>query len=89
MVAGTATDLSTFDEEFAEKVRSAFARNESLLKQLILLGKQDGSFRANIDVDAFAYVLLCLLQGMRVVGKAGADREKMMSVVDQALATLT
>ena len=87
MVVGTATDLSSLDQEFADKVTAAFTRNESMLKQMLLLGKQDGSLRADIEVDAAAYFLLCLLQGMRVVGKVGASREKMMAVVDQALAS--
>lgn len=88
MVVGTAAELSTFDDEVAAKLKSALRRNEATLRKLIVLGQEDGSLPATVDADATAHFLLCLLQGMRVVGKAGASRAKMMTVVDLALANL-
>jgi TetR/AcrR family transcriptional repressor of nem operon len=88
LVVGSATELATFDAEAAACVTAALRRVETMLRDLIRLGQSDGSIAPGIDPDAAACTLLCLLQGFRVVGKAGRSRAGMMAAADQALRLL-
>jgi hypothetical protein len=51
-------------------------------------GQADGSISAVIDSEVTARLMLCLLQGMRVIGKTGRSRQQMMAVVDAAMKLL-
>lgn len=88
LVVGSTVELSTFDKAVADHIAAALARNEILLADLIRQGQADGSIASHIDVHATARMLLCLTQGMRVVGKTGRSREQMQAVVDVALKAL-
>ena len=89
LVVGSATDLALLDEDMAAQVVKALKRMEKLLRSLIELGRSDGSVPPGIDVEASARALLCLLQGLRVVGKLGRTRSEMMAAAEQALELLT
>lgn len=88
LVVESAAELSFFDEDVAERVTTALGRNEALLAGLIREGQEDGSLAAHIDPEDAARMLLCLVQGMRVVGKTGRRRQDMLAVVDTALKAL-
>ncbi len=84
MVVTSAAELATLDAEAAAKVRGAMRRVESLVCDLIKLGQSDGSIRPNLDAEAVAGALFCVIQGLRVVGKTGRAKSEMMSVANQA-----
>jgi AcrR family transcriptional regulator len=88
LVVGSATELATFDAEMAGRVTAALKRVEALLRDLIRLGQADGSIPSRVDVEASARALLCLLEGLRVIGKLGRSRAEMISAADQALRLL-
>ncbi|MDQ0318348.1 AcrR family transcriptional regulator [Pararhizobium capsulatum DSM 1112] len=89
LVVATATELAATDALAARDVDEAHASNEGLLRDLILLGQQDGSIGVEIDAQATARTMLCLQQGMRVVGKTDSrSREDMARIVDVAMAML-
>jgi AcrR family transcriptional regulator len=88
LVVGSATELATFDAEMAGRVTAALKRVETLLRDLIRLGQSDGSISSLIDIEASARALLCLLEGLRVIGKLGRSRAEMISAADQALRLL-
>ncbi len=88
LVVGGAAELSTFDPEVARHIVSALERNEAFLAGLIREGQADGSISVSVEPDAAARMLLCLVQGMRVVGKTGRSREEMQAAVDTALRAL-
>lgn len=85
LVVGSAVELSTFDGELARRVKGVISRNEALLAGIIAEGQADGSITPDIDVEAAARLMLCILQGMRVIGKTGRTRDEMHAVVDVAL----
>lgn len=89
LVVSCASELATFDPEVAKKVAAAMDTNEAVLRDLIEQGKKDGSVPAHIDGRATARLLLCLVQGMRVVGKTGRTRDEMVAAVGVAMKTLT
>ncbi len=88
LVVGSAAELAIFDEEVAQRVEASFERNETLMAELIRQGQADGSISAGIDSRATARLMLCLLQGMRVVGKTGRTRAEMAAVVEVAMRIL-
>jgi TetR/AcrR family transcriptional repressor of nem operon len=71
--------------DVARRVRETMARTEALLVDLIRLGKLDGSIASDVDERSAARLMLCLLQGMRVVGKVGRSERDMTAVVGAAL----
>lgn len=88
LVVGSVAEIASFDPPVAQHVLSALARNEAFLADLIQQGQKDGSIAATLDRKATARMLLCLTQGMRVVGKTGATRASMRAVVQTALRAL-
>jgi TetR/AcrR family transcriptional regulator, transcriptional repressor for nem operon len=84
LVVGSAAELATFDAEIAQRVTAALHKSEALMVDLIRQGQADGSIPAAIDSEATARLMLCLLQGMRVIGKTGRTRTQMAAVVDAA-----
>ena len=88
MVVSVASDLATFDTEIAQRVTGSLKRSEALLGELIGQGQADGSIAATLDGATIARLMLCLLQGMRVVGKAGRSKKNMQAVAHAALKLL-
>lgn len=88
LVAGSLTDIATFDGEVAGQVAAALRRTENLLGRLIRLGQKDGSIASAINPEASARVLLSLIQGFRIVGKVGRSRADMLATADQAMRLL-
>ncbi|WP_413742884.1 TetR/AcrR family transcriptional regulator [Sodalis sp. RH15] len=89
LVAASAIELATFDSAMADLVTSALHRVESTLRGLIRLGQSDGSIPAGIDTEATACLLLSMLQGFRVIGKAGRARPEMLAAAEQAIRLLS
>jgi AcrR family transcriptional regulator len=88
MVVGSAAELATFDQDVAQWVTAALTRNEVFIGTLIRHGQEDGSIPQQIDGAATARMMLCVIQGMRVVGKTGRTRDEMAVLVDIAMKTL-
>ncbi|WP_426239310.1 TetR/AcrR family transcriptional regulator [Pararhizobium sp. DWP1-1-3] len=88
LVVATAAELAASDPVAAERVDVAHASNEAIMKNCILLGQSDGSVSTSVDAADAARALLCLLQGMRIVGKTGRSRPEMMAVTDVAMKLL-
>lgn len=86
LVVGSAVELAIVDPDIAARVRASLAKNEAFLAGLIREGQADGSIPAGIDADATARVMVCLTQGLRVVGKAG--RPPTAAAVDIAMKLL-
>lgn len=74
LVAVSAVELQTLDEELAGAVGAALMRNYQNLQQLILQGQKDGSVNPSLDSAPAASLLLCVVLGMRVAGKVAATR---------------
>ena len=79
---------AALDPEVATLVHAALRRREALLTELLKRGQADGSLPPALDVKATARFLLCLLQGLRVVGKTSPTRAETEAVVDVAMAAL-
>jgi TetR/AcrR family transcriptional regulator, transcriptional repressor for nem operon len=87
LVVGSAVELAVTDREVAARVNGSLARNEAFLADLIRQGQADKSIPGHIDPEETARVMVCLTQGMRVVGKAGHPPPA--SSIDIAMKLLT
>jgi TetR/AcrR family transcriptional regulator, transcriptional repressor for nem operon len=88
LVVGSAVDLATSDPEIAKRVATVLASQERRLVEFIRAGQEDGSVSSRVDAAVTARLLLCVVQGMRVLGKTGRSREEMARLVDSALKLL-
>ncbi|WP_454649955.1 TetR/AcrR family transcriptional regulator [Bradyrhizobium liaoningense] len=70
LVVGSAVELSAHDAMVAARVSAQLATNESFIAGLIRAGQADGSIPRHVAPDDTARLMLCITQGMRVVGKA-------------------
>jgi AcrR family transcriptional regulator len=88
LVVSSAAELAIFDEEVAGRVTASLQKSERLMGDLIRQGVSDGSIPSHINSDATARLMLCILQGVRVVGKTGRTRAEMTAMVDIAMKVL-
>jgi TetR/AcrR family transcriptional repressor of nem operon len=88
LAVGSAVDLASSDPEMAKRVAAVLASQERRLVEFIREGQEDGSVSSRVDAAVTARLLLCVVQGMRVLGKTGRSREEMASLIDSALKLL-
>lgn len=88
LVVGSAVDMASSDPEMAKRVHQIFKIHEKRLVDCVRQGQDDGSIRADVDAESVGRLLVCVLQGMRVLGKTGRSREDMRRPVEQALKLL-
>lgn len=70
LVVGSAVELSAVDSAVAARVRAQLETNEGFIAGLIREGQADGSIPGHVEPDDTARLMICITQGMRVVGKA-------------------
>ena len=87
-VTNTAAELAPHDPAAARKVESSWEHLEAPLRAALLRAQDQGELPENRDPYALARMLLVLLQGMRVVGKASGDPARVRDAAEQALALL-
>jgi TetR/AcrR family transcriptional regulator, transcriptional repressor for nem operon len=88
MIVGSAVELAIVDREVAARVAASLGKNEAFLAELIREGQVDGSISAAIDPEQTARVMVCLTQGLRVVGKSGRAPQDTAAAVDIAMKLL-
>ena len=88
LVVGSAVDLAASDPEMARRAASVLAEHEKRLAGFIREGQEDGSISSRVDSALTARLLLCLVQGMRVLGKTGRSRDEMDRLIEPAMKLL-
>ncbi|MDA9427094.1 MULTISPECIES: TetR/AcrR family transcriptional regulator [Bradyrhizobium] len=88
LVVGSAVELSAHDPVVAARVGAQLATNEKFIAGLIHEGQADGSIPRHVRADDTARLMICITQGMRVVGKARLplDGEHLVGVAMKLLA---
>ena len=66
-------------------VERAVKARERIVARLVAEGQKDGSVQSKTDPDDLARAMLCMMYGMRVVGKTGRSLEEMTAVVTIAM----
>jgi TetR/AcrR family transcriptional regulator, transcriptional repressor for nem operon len=88
LVVGSAVDLASSDPEMAKRVADVLKGHEKRLADFIRQGQEDGSIPTRVDAESTARLLLCVVQGMRVLGKTGRSHNEMLDVVERAMKLL-
>lgn len=88
LAIGAAVELALFDADADERVRLSQARLEALFESLIRQGQADGSIGRHIDPELTSQLLYAFLQGIRIAGKVGQDRQRALSTAEAALKVL-
>ncbi|WP_328471122.1 TetR/AcrR family transcriptional regulator [Streptomyces sp. NBC_00448] len=87
-VTNTAVELAPHDTAAARRVEASWDALEAGLTSALLRARAQGELAAGRDPRGLARMLLVLLQGIRVVGKAGGDADRARDAAAQALTLL-
>ncbi|WP_328976326.1 TetR/AcrR family transcriptional regulator [Streptomyces canus] len=88
MVTNAAAELAPHDPAAARHVERNWDQLETVLHSALVRAQAQGELRADRDPSTLARMLLVLLQGLRVVGKASAHPARVRDAAEQALALL-
>ncbi|MCM2448240.1 TetR/AcrR family transcriptional regulator [Rahnella sp. CG8] len=87
-ITAAAMECLPADKEVTIRVEHMFTRIRMYLTDTIRRGQALGEISASQDAEELGKFLLCLIEGMRVVGKTGATELSMDRIVDIALLKL-
>ncbi|MFI8346973.1 TetR/AcrR family transcriptional regulator [Streptomyces sp. NPDC085596] len=87
-VTNTAVELGAWDSAAAGRVAASWDHIETLLHSALVRAHAQGELPADRDPGALARMLLVLMQGLRVVGKASSDPRRVVDAAEQALRLL-
>jgi hypothetical protein len=72
----------------AQQVRAALDELHDLLAQALAQAKGSGELAADADPQAWAAFLVTSIQGLRLVGKAAPDPQRLSAAIDATLTAL-
>jgi len=87
-LTNTAVELAPHDPRSARIVEHGWQQMESNLTSALTRARAQGELDADRDPRAIARFLLVLMQGIRVIGKAGPDSGRLRDATTQALSLI-
>ncbi|MEU5716414.1 TetR family transcriptional regulator [Streptomyces sp. NPDC020403] len=87
-VTNTAAERGAHDTAAARRVEASWDHLETLLRSALTRARAQGELPADRDPRALARMLLVLMQGLRVAGKASNDPGRVRDAAEQALRLL-
>ncbi|GAA3921788.1 TetR/AcrR family transcriptional regulator [Streptomyces gulbargensis] len=87
-VTNSAAELAPRDPAVARRVELNWEHLETLLHAALVRARTQGELPPERDPRALARMLLVLIQGIRLVGKASTDPARVRDAAEQALALL-
>lgn len=87
-VVFAAVEMLPKDKEVAPRISRLFRRLQDLYAAAIIRAQALGEIDPELDERTLARFLVCQIQGMRVLAKAGADRAEKRAMVELALKAL-
>ncbi|WP_433324351.1 TetR/AcrR family transcriptional regulator [Spirillospora sp. CA-294931] len=88
LITNTAVERLPRDPTAGRIVGDAFGRIAESVAAVLRRARARGELAADADVTALADFVVTTIQGLRVHGKAGADRRRLVAVIDTALNAL-
>ncbi|MEE1773526.1 helix-turn-helix domain containing protein [Streptomyces sp. JV185] len=88
LITNTAAELAPHDPAAAHRVEISWAHIETALHSALVRARAQGELPEDRDPRALARLLLVLLQGVRIVGKASSDPARVRDAAEQALTLL-
>ena len=87
-ITNATLEMSLEDAEVRERIESIQRRIATLLAGAVIRGQASGVFNSRLDEKAVADFLLCMTQGLRVLGKVKSDERELEAIVDIAMRAL-
>ena len=87
-ITNTVLELLPGDDVLRPHIESTLQRIAMQFSLAIARGQQAGHFNQELDAEAVGHFLLCIVQGMRVLGKVDMNEAALASIVDMAMRAL-
>lgn len=88
MMTNAAAEFGERDEVVNHLVRRAFARQETAFRDAILEGQRAGEIDPAADAGALAALFLATINGIRVLGKADPESDRLAALAETVLRAL-
>ena len=88
MLANTAVELAPHDPEVAARISRYVRRTEQALEGAVIRARAAGEIPADADPRSLARFLVTNLHGLRVLARAGTDRQSLEDAANVALGAL-
>ena len=88
LLANSAVELAPHDPDVAARISSYIRRTEDAFQGALERARDRGEIRSEADPRALARFLVNTLHGLRVLARAGADRETLEDTVHVTLGAL-
>jgi TetR/AcrR family transcriptional repressor of nem operon len=86
-ITNTALELTPQERDVAELIEDTFRRMATLWARAFARASSDGFFHSQADGETVGNYLLCVVQGLRVLGKIYSQQE-LIAIVDLTLRSL-
>jgi TetR/AcrR family transcriptional regulator, transcriptional repressor for nem operon len=80
LVVATAMELAGHDSEVEQRIRRFFKAMETRLTAALARAQAEGALADGVEPATAARLLVCLVEGMRVVSKTSSDRSMSQAV---------
>lgn len=87
-IGNCAAELARQDRTVAMHVRHSLERVQNKFRDALLRARDAGQLNKSADIDALAAFLMSGIQGLRLVGKANADRALLQNIAKVMLRCL-
>jgi TetR/AcrR family transcriptional repressor of nem operon len=88
LIVNSTCELAGQDELVHQRLRAALACVEGLFADTLRVCQATGEIDPGVEVEGLARFLVCTVQGMGVLGKAGQDERQLQQVVDAAMSVV-
>ncbi|MCC8400448.1 TetR/AcrR family transcriptional regulator [Paraburkholderia sp. MMS20-SJTN17] len=88
LITNTTLEMQPGDEELRARVAAIQRRMATLLAAAVIRGQSSGAFDSTLDEKAAGEFLLCLMQGLRVMGRVAQGEDALTGIVDVAMRAL-
>jgi TetR/AcrR family transcriptional repressor of nem operon len=88
LITMAAMEMMPQDPEASALIARMFRRMQDLFAAAVIRGQNSGEIPRDHDERAIARLLLCTMQGLRVLGKTGPSESEMTEVIDLTLRIL-
>lgn len=88
LITNATLELLPEDDALRPHIEGVLKRIASLLTQAVIRGQRAGAFNASLDENSVGNFLLCMIQGLRVLGKVSLQEKELVSIVDLTMRVL-
>jgi len=88
LITNTMLEMQSNDDVLRDRVTSVQRRMATLIAASVIRGQASGAFKSTLDEKSASQFLLCIMQGLRVLGRTATSVGELLSVVDVAMGAL-